>query len=564
MIDVITEYCAIYRLSLNPRPGKTEVVEFMCEDSGYDYTVATPTAAEPHHRTSLRLSQGYRYLGSWIDKWLTFKRMVAEMLSSMSSETDKVAAMGGQPGGLPVRTTFQLWSALVLSHVHPIALVSARQVKKLQWALLVSVNKLAGVAADPQAVLADLGLPDAFTLHDIRLGLLINRLRTLPTYMAAAALHRTLMNDEQTRARGFEAEFLQTLLRHRAAALWLPDPAPNETLLKVVTDDGQLVDPIRRARTAFKTAWKKSVWTSRCRAMRTRAEPFDSAKFNIFATMAARDLDRSAPWVRASYLHCDVGPKHHLALFQFRTQSSLLAAHKAGAAEENEEVDPRCDGCDTRLRFLQAKYVAAQARQPPASPILLQRLQGEVASLQTLLSNDPPEDWEHAFLHCTKGDLPNYRAQWQVDMQKVFESHQPRLGSRQGPVIQWSGLDADTQVQLALGTLPPGPDDLTLGHAPLSWHFLGKKAKVRRHRREAFHARVVEICSSYALAICQALRNYKRACAADIIDNDDSWQRVHDSWDWGPVMEEVPSSDDDQPTDSDDQPTDSDQDSDDE
>ena len=51
--------------------------------------------------------------------------------------------------------------------------------------------------------------------------------------------------------------------------------------------------------------------------------------------------------------------------------------------------------------------------------------------------------------------------------------------------------------------------------------------------------------------ICQALRNYKRACAADIIDNDDSWQRVHDSWDWGPVMEEVPSSDDDQLTDSD-------------
>ena len=167
MIDVIAEYCAIYRLSLNPRPGKTEVVEFMCEPSTFRYTVLTPTDEDAHHRAVIRISPGYRYLGSWIDKWLTFKRMVAEMMSAVSDETEKVAAMGGQPGGLPVLTTFQLWSALVLAHVHPIALVSTKQVRKLQWALLVSVNKLAGHSADPQAVLADLGLPDALTLYDL-------------------------------------------------------------------------------------------------------------------------------------------------------------------------------------------------------------------------------------------------------------------------------------------------------------------------------------------------------------------------------------------------------------
>ena len=67
MIDVIAEYCGLYRLSLNPRPGKTEVVEFMCEPSGFQYTVPTPSKDDPHARTPLRTSEGYRYLGWWMD-----------------------------------------------------------------------------------------------------------------------------------------------------------------------------------------------------------------------------------------------------------------------------------------------------------------------------------------------------------------------------------------------------------------------------------------------------------------------------------------------------------------
>ena len=119
------------------------------------------------------------------------------------------------------------------------------------------------------------------------------------------------------------------------------------------------------------------------------------------------------------------------------------------------------------------------------------------------------------------------------------------MGSRIGPIIEWTTLDTETQVQLALGTLPPGPNGTPERHAALTWHFRGKKAKTRRRRREEFHAKVVDVCSGYALQICQALRIYKKACEADVVDNDDTWQRVHATWDWGPLMDDDESSDND-------------------
>jgi hypothetical protein len=82
-------------------------------------------------------------------------------------------------------------------------------------------------------------------------------------------------------------------------------------------------------------------------------------------------------------------------------------------------------------------------------------------------------------------------------------------------------------------------------HAALTRHFGGTKAKTRRWRREEFHAKVVDVCSGYALQICQALRIYKKACEADVVDNDDTWQRVHATWDWGPLMDDDESSDND-------------------
>ena len=482
MINVIAEYCAIYRLSLNPRPGKTEVVEFMCEPSGYQYSVPSPSSENPSLRTNLRISLGYRYLGAWIDQWLTLKRMVAEILSSISSETDKVAAMGGQPGGLPIRTTFQLWSSLVLSHVYPtIAFVSERQAQQIQHALLASVNKLAGPMADPQAVLADLGLPDAVTIRDLRLGTLINRLRTLPEYMVAASLHRYLMQSQTSQGRGMEGEYRKLVAKHNAFAQWLPGPPPQSTLVKIWSDEGLLQDPIKQARTAFKTAWKKAVWKTRKNAMLSGVASFASAKFALFARMTSEDFHREEMWSCAPYLCQDLGQKHKLALFQFRTQSSLLAAHKTGAAEEDEKVDPRCDGCDTRLRFLQTKLKDARAQHPPTCPKVIQRLTSELASLRALLSNDPPEDWEHAFFHCTKGDLPSLRVKWEADMTAIFESFKPRVQNDAGRTLIWADLDTEEQIKLALGTQPP-----------ITWFFTGRKAKLRRQKRARFHQKVVE------------------------------------------------------------------------
>ena len=98
------------------------------------------------------------------------------------------------------------------------------------------------------------------------------------------------------------------------------------------------------------------------------------------------------------------------------------------------------------------------------------------------------------------------------------------------------------------GLAPSGPAAAPAAASPdqvtLTWHFCGSKAKARRRRRENFHSQLDQTCPAYALTICQALRDYKQACAADMIDNDTSWQRVHDSWDWGLLMEEVLSSDD--------------------
>ena len=132
--------------------------------------------------------------------------------------------MGGCPGGLPVRTAFQLWSALVLSHVHSsISLVDNAQVAKIQTAVLDSVTKLVGSATDPHSALADLGLPDAVTIRDLRVGNLVNRLRTLPTYVVSAQLHRFLMSSPATRTQGLEAQYLQLLQKHKSMSLWLPE-----------------------------------------------------------------------------------------------------------------------------------------------------------------------------------------------------------------------------------------------------------------------------------------------------------------------------------------------------
>ena len=94
------------------------------------------------------------------------------------------------------------------------------------------------------------------------------------------------------------------------------------------------------------------------------------------------------------------------------------------------------------------------------------------------------------------------------------------------------------QIKLASGTQLPSS----------SWFFTGHKAKLRRQQRPRSHQQVVETCAAFSLLICRILRNYKKASDADVIENAGTWQRVHDDWDWGPLMEEFEIGDD-EPTD---------------
>lgn len=193
------------------------------------------------------------------------------------------------------------------------------------------------------------------------------------------------------------------------------------------------------------------------------SEPFTSAKFALFASIAREDLQRQELWTCAAYLSQDLGSKHQFALVQLRSQSSLLAAHQPGAAEEDEAVDRQCDGCDTRLRFLRDKLDKARAHQPPAHPDHVRRLTEEIKSLRDLLSSDPPEDWEHALFHCTKGDLPQRREEWMARITAIFEPYKPRILDRRGPTVVWCDLPTETQIQVALGTSPPDATPSTNG-----------------------------------------------------------------------------------------------------
>ena len=127
-----------------------------------------------------------------------------------------------------------------------------------------------------------------------------------------------------------------------------------------------------------------------------------------------------------------------------------------------------------------------------------------------------------------------------TSMEAIFTDVRPRLHDMRGPLINWGTLPTNLQIQLALGTLPPGPSV-----TPNNWFFSGHTAKLRLDRQRTFHEEVVATSSTFVLQICRALRNYKKASDADVIDNDGTWQRVHDDWDWGPFMDDAASSDDD-------------------
>ena len=101
-------------------------------------------------------------------------------------------------------------------------------------------------------------------------------------------------------------------------------------------------------------------------------------------------------------------------------------------------------------------------------------------------------------------------------------------------------------------------DTNTFQQAALWLHSTGSSSSTKTPQKEkgkqvARAPSLVAASATYALHICRTLRNYKKACDADILNKDRSWQQVHDSWDWGPLMEDdVTDNDDDEEPDDDD------------
>ena len=108
IIHVIAQYCAENRLTLNPKEGKTEIVEFLCVPSGKQYTVAAPTKEDKKTRATIHIKKGYQYLGWWLDSQLRLDEHTDKIARLLTGAAARVVNMGGRPGGLPVRTTFQL------------------------------------------------------------------------------------------------------------------------------------------------------------------------------------------------------------------------------------------------------------------------------------------------------------------------------------------------------------------------------------------------------------------------------------------------------------------------
>lgn len=70
MITVIANYYRINRLTLNPKKGKTEIVEFMFTPSGpsKEYKVSAPTRDNHLAPAAIGVVEGYPYLEWWLEK----------------------------------------------------------------------------------------------------------------------------------------------------------------------------------------------------------------------------------------------------------------------------------------------------------------------------------------------------------------------------------------------------------------------------------------------------------------------------------------------------------------
>ena len=498
MIKVIAQYCFENRLTLNPKAGKTEIVEFLCPPSGTSYSVPLPTRENPASTTDIGVVQGYPYLGWWLDKDLTLDQHTTNICRKVSSATARVTRMGGRPGGLPVRTTFQLWSALALPYVYgSAALLSNAQIERIQHRLLEAVKQMAGHRVAPQAVLADLGLPDAHLIRDLRVSSLFARLRTLPTILAPACLHTFLCQKLAARTTGFEGAMYSLLLKLGVTNLWDDIGPPVQTLHSGLAPapKGEVQhNPILHARRQCERQLYRSAWALRGKALRTGTAPFDDDKTRAYAVSVHNDLCRKDIQSCAPYLKLDLSPQQEACMMLFRTQGSLLASHAKDAQAYN-----LCHACE----FL-----------PHAN-------------------QDMVEDAEHVLLHCCRKPFAGERAQFNEDMAEQFDEFNVLLPGR-SPTT-WKSLDGETQARLALGDA-----------IPTDWLFQGMSKRKAPAARRELQTALIAAAAPHLQTIATGLRAYKKAVAADLQSgNATQWANALDCIDQlGPVLDDASDSDD--------------------
>ena len=122
------------------------------------------------------------------------------------------------------------------------ALLSIPQVDRLQRKVNRAVKQLAGWRAEPAAILAELGIPNARTIRRIRLANLLVRLKTLPAHITPAALHGFLAARPALQTM-FEAEMRTTTQEVHLMEIWQDIQAPVQSLARPHGEEG---DPITR------------------------------------------------------------------------------------------------------------------------------------------------------------------------------------------------------------------------------------------------------------------------------------------------------------------------------
>ena len=490
MIDVIAKYCQENRWTLNPKTGKTEVVEFLTPPSGFTYSISAPTSDNIKNRACIGVVQGYPYLGWWLDNALTLDYHTTQMAQKIAAASARVGRMGGRPGGLPVRTAFHLWASLALPYIHGAsALLSDKQIEILQKKVHRAVHSIIGKRADPAAVLCDLGLPDAKIIRDIRLASLFVRLQTLPEYLAPAALHRFLHVKATPDVKSIEGRMMLLLGRLGCGHLWQginPQAltlAPGPTAARA-----QDRDPIGHRRSGLDKGIKLAAWNHHRRLL--LEQEGDDSSLASYVGMFKQDLLRPRLDRCASYLLSDITPSQQACLLLFRTGGSLLAHHTPDTYANFE--DNRCHGCRTRH---------------PSS--------------QDVCENIP-----HALLVCVKEPYASLRTAFMRDMEETCASFRPR--DDKGTIVKWSTLEPDLQSTIALG-----------GMIPRDWQLAFYRPDRMQAGRDALRAELTAIAAPFLQAIARGLRTYKKAVLRSLAARDKDFVAVWELWgDLGQSFEE--------------------------